>query len=819
MKNRPFAAAAISLTLSLCAPAAFAVTIASSSDSNPYSGVRIVEGRTTGPATDFYAAYISLCTDYVHVDASSYNGARTARSYGLNAGAKLAVNGDFYTYSDGAHIYGDAVGGGQRWPSIRTGRDSAYSSDWYYKRYGWIAFGDGWVNFSNSERVKNQRADLGATEGWKPDTVTTSIPSETKALVSGFPQLVVEGAPVECSSPTASSCFPDRGDMRQRHPRTAMGLSRDRQTFILVVVDGRSSSSAGMYGTELAELMSELGAHTAFNLDGGGSSQMWARGQGTINNSSDGSPRGVFNHWGIFADSGHGRGRLASSCDYSDEGLSHQPAGTLRPATTDVDGDGRADACMRTPEGVRCHLSESDSFSSSRPVLGLKDDSGWGDLSNYATIRMGDVDGDGLADVCARANAQVICWRYDGQRFEELARGPQWSDASGFAAPQYFTTMRLADVTGDGRDDVCIRTKNRFICEPFDGDGFGPQIDGPQFDDARKWDRPDRYGTIRMADVNGDARMDVCARTKNDFRCWTSTGDGFQSGYGGPDWADDSGWRNHRYWSTIRMGDLDGDGRDDVCARTKNGVRCHLAGAASFGAGFDGPGLADGSGWDDPSNYMTMRLADVTGDGKMDLCARANAGMRCWPYEDKSFGSAFSGPLQDSSGWSRERFYRTIQFADIDADGKADLCARSSQALVCWRSTGDGFDSTIIEGPAWSDDRNFDQPSYYSTLRMVGPIGPVAEEPEEPGEDAGTADAVGGADTFDESDALSEGDVDTTTPSDTGGDLGTDALSGSTSSPVSTEACACRTGGGAPTSGLGLWLGALGVVVWRRKRP
>lgn len=273
------------------------------------------------------------------------------------------------------------------------------------------------------------------------------------------------------------------------------------------------------------------------------------------------------------------------------------------------------------------------------------------------------------------------------------------------------------------------------------------------------------------------------------------------------------------------MGDLDGDGRDDVCARDEEGVRCHLAEDEGFGDGFDGPNLSDDGGWDDPSNYMTMRLADVTGDGKMDLCARANAGMRCYPYEDESFGDYFGGPLHDDSGWYRERFYRTIHFADINADGKADLCARSSQALVCWHSTGEDFEETIVEGPAWSDDEDFDQPEYYSTMRMLGPVGPVPEEPEDPTEDAGVADA--GAEEGDAAAGVDDsgtGDRDASAPSsDASGASGSDSAAVRADGSVSQQAgatgtgtCACRTGGAAPAPRVAMFLALLGLVIWRR---
>ena len=44
--------------------------------------------------------------------------------------------------------------------------------------------------------------------------------------------------------------------------------------YLFVVSDGRTSESEGLSLYELAELMRSLGAQTAYNLDGGGSSSM-----------------------------------------------------------------------------------------------------------------------------------------------------------------------------------------------------------------------------------------------------------------------------------------------------------------------------------------------------------------------------------------------------------------------------------------------------------------------------------------------------------------------------------------------------------------
>ncbi|MNW67040.1 hypothetical protein D3C74_455730 [compost metagenome] len=54
----------------------------------------------------------------------------------------------------------------------------------------------------------------------------------------------------------------------------------DANHLVFVVVDGRSTGySRGVTMTELAEIMQGLGATTAYNLDGGGSSTMYYDGE------------------------------------------------------------------------------------------------------------------------------------------------------------------------------------------------------------------------------------------------------------------------------------------------------------------------------------------------------------------------------------------------------------------------------------------------------------------------------------------------------------------------------------------------------------
>ena len=71
-----------------------------------------------------------------------------------------------------------------------------------------------------------------------------------------------------------------------RNPRTGIGLAADGRVF-LVTVDGRCSCSVGMTLVQFAKEFQTLGARWAINLDGGGGTTMWVKGQGVVNHPSD----------------------------------------------------------------------------------------------------------------------------------------------------------------------------------------------------------------------------------------------------------------------------------------------------------------------------------------------------------------------------------------------------------------------------------------------------------------------------------------------------------------------------------------------------
>lgn len=118
----------------------------------------------------------------------------------------------------------------------------------------------------------------------KPAGGWASLEQYTDLMASG-PLLLLDGEQVEQA---------DQAFNKNRHPRTAVGVTADN-TLIAVVVDGRNSEAHGMSIGELAEVMKALGCVEAMNLDGGGSSTAWVKTHGVVNFPSDNE---TFDHAG-----------------------------------------------------------------------------------------------------------------------------------------------------------------------------------------------------------------------------------------------------------------------------------------------------------------------------------------------------------------------------------------------------------------------------------------------------------------------------------------------------------------------------------------
>jgi len=101
---------------------------------------------------------------------------------------------------------------------------------------------------------------------------------EKWVLVTG-PLLISKGTPANL----LNNSF-----VESRHPRTCLGITKE--SLLLITVDGRNKKAKGMSLPELQDFLVTLNCIQAINLDGGGSTTMWAQFddlQGIINCPSD----------------------------------------------------------------------------------------------------------------------------------------------------------------------------------------------------------------------------------------------------------------------------------------------------------------------------------------------------------------------------------------------------------------------------------------------------------------------------------------------------------------------------------------------------
>jgi hypothetical protein len=331
-----------------------------------------LETRTTPTPWVLHVLRVDLTVPGVHLGATpSELRRRTTPSYAQVVGAAAAVNGCFFSYLSYATT-GLAAGNGVPWKDTSDDRDLAVFA------------------FDGATRVelRPQRELTVFDPGWM------------KGVVSGRPMLVSAGATL-ATNPTYHGCD-------SRNPRTGVGLSRDRKTVILAVVDGRSKASVGMTCTEFASLMRALGVWDAVNLDGGGSSELYVRGPGVVNVPSDGAERVVGNHLAIFAPPLRARATVTGRV--YDEGAPSKPLVGASISIVEAGAKDTTDSAghyaLQSPPGSAKLLVRRPGYASRTVTVNL-------DAGVSATLDVGltqddtaDFDGDGVSD--ARDNCPMV---------------------------------------------------------------------------------------------------------------------------------------------------------------------------------------------------------------------------------------------------------------------------------------------------------------------------------------------------------------------------------------------------------------------------
>ncbi|WP_005034643.1 Ig-like domain repeat protein [Holophaga foetida] len=322
----------------------------------------------------------------------------------------------------------------------------------------------------------------------------------------------------------------------------------------------------------------------------------------------------------------------------------------------DVNGDGKVDQIGRDKGGlIHVNLSGGTSHWISSGTIG----------ENTDRMLFGDVNGDGKADLVYTTRGGVVHTALsDGTGF-----GNTWASDAGLLDNS--SGIRLADINGDGKSDLTAIKDG--VVTTFISDGTRL---------AKTWTSAKNLSLFSemttFADVNGDGRDDAIGAyyyTSQGYNGYVVTlGLGYANGSIGGSCIFSRGGL------AFQVGDVNGDGRADIVSKLGSGKVLLALNNAD--------GISTTVTWTSATSYIatdaTIRLADVNGDGKADLLCQNTDGTLKVAFSNGSGFGAFT--------WSSVAGLGDYTLADVNGDGKADLITRpGGGAAQVALATGTGF--------------------------------------------------------------------------------------------------------------------------------
>ncbi|WP_370615384.1 FG-GAP repeat domain-containing protein [Mumia sp. Pv 4-285] len=337
----------------------------------------------------------------------------------------------------------------------------------------------------------------------------------------------------------------------------------------------------------------------------------------------------------------------------------------------DVTGDAKDDLIVRDPgaDGGTLWIYPNNGDPADPWTTRVHAGTGW----NLAdTIRVGDVTGDGSADLLVRdpSNSGGTLWVYRGNgstTSNPWTQSPIWSGTGWNLA----NALMLGDATGDGNPDIVARDgSGNILVYPHNGattSNFWTSI----VTGVTGFGLGDR---LELADVTADGRPDIIARTESGtLRVHPSLGT-----TPGSMWSPSTSFpagSGFTYATGILVGDVDGDGRPELAARLGTGQSLFVLPNNGSTSGNPWTTLrAAGTEWGFASRIL---VDDVNGDGRQDLLVldRAAANGTLWIYlhNGAATGNPWPSRYFAGTGWN---IFDMILAGDVTGDGKSDLVGR-----------------------------------------------------------------------------------------------------------------------------------------------
>jgi VCBS repeat protein len=340
-------------------------------------------------------------------------------------------------------------------------------------------------------------------------------------------------------------------------------------------------------------------------------------------------------------------------------------------AIADVNGDGRGDLLIAnsSTSTLGVFIQRDDATLPESPTQNLP--IGFDPIGIVVT----DLDGDSRDDVAVAASGAKTVSLYHQSRPAVLLAEPAQVVSTGLIGESRFANIAVGDLNGDGRADVAVPAYVSGTVGVFLQDAAGVLVESEM--ELRPGEGP---SSLALGDLNGDGLNDLATTCYRASKLVVF----FQDGSGGLRQADDGVRTIQGGPLSVDIGDLGGDGRNDVVVANFDLSTLLVFRQRDHGLDADPEVLRPGQGPD------SVRITDLDADGVNDLAVACYASDRIFIFTGQQDGSFAAQPISIATGSGPQ----ALAVADFDQDGRNDLAVAHKQgndASVFMQDPAGGF--------------------------------------------------------------------------------------------------------------------------------